>query len=156
FNDGTNPLASSPAEMQRYLSKISGPLLDRIDIHIEVTPVAFDKLTDERKGESSVDIRKRVINAREIQSERFKDFEHLHYNAQMGVKQIRAFCKLTDESKNLLKTAMEKLNLSARAYDRILKVARTIADLANEEHINPNHIAEAIQYRSLDREGWLG
>jgi magnesium chelatase family protein len=142
--------------MQRYLSKISGPLLDRIDIHIEVTPVPFEKLSDERKGESSKEIRKRVTASREIQSERFKSFENMHYNAQMNVKQIREFCKLSPESLSLLKTAMEKLNLSARAYDRILKVSRTIADLANETDIFPDHIAEAIQYRSLDREGWLG
>ncbi len=156
FNDSKNPLASSPQEMQRYLSKISGPLLDRIDIHIEVTPVPFEKLSDERKGESSVEIRKRVTQAREIQSQRFLKFENIHYNAQMQVKQIREFCKLTDETKTLLKTAMEKLNLSARAYDRILKVSRTIADLENERDILPNHVSEAIQYRSLDREGWLG
>ena len=156
FNDGNNPLASSPAEMQRYLGKISGPLLDRIDIHIEVTPVPFDKLSEERKGESSVDIRKRVTKGREIQSKRFADFENIHYNAQMNVKQIRKFCELSSESKALLKTAMEKLNLSARAYDRILKVSRTIADLENAKDISPNHISEAIQYRSLDREGWLG
>lgn len=156
FNDGTNPLASSPQEMQRYLGKISGPLLDRIDIHIEVTPVPFDKLSEERKGESSVDIRKRVTAGREIQSLRFQDFKNVHYNAQMGVQQIRQFCQLSEESKALLKTAMERLNLSARAYDRILKVSRTIADLANERDILPSHISEAIQYRSLDREGWLG
>ena len=149
-------MTSSPQEMQRYLSKISGPLLDRIDIHIEVTPVPFEKLSEERKGESSVEIRKRVTASREIQSERFKDFENVHYNAQMSVKQIREFCKLSPESLSLLKTAMEKLNLSARAYDRILKVSRTIADLANENDISPDHIAEAIQYRSLDRDGWLG
>ena len=156
FNDGTNPLSSSPQEMQRYLSKISGPLLDRIDIHIEVNPVPFDKLSDERKGESSIEIRERVTQAREVQSKRFQDFENIHYNAQMNVKQIRQFCQLSKESKSLLKTAMERLNLSARAYDRILKVSRTIADLANEKDILPNHISEAIQYRSLDREGWLG
>ena len=156
FNDGNNPLASSPQEMQRYLGRISGPLLDRIDIHIEVTPVPFDKLSDERKGESSVDIRKRVTIARETQSKRFEAFQNIHYNAQMHVKQIREFCQLSQESKTLLKTAMEKLNLSARAYDRILKVSRTIADLANATDILPNHISEAIQYRSLDREGWLG
>jgi magnesium chelatase family protein len=156
FNDGKNPLASSPQEMHRYLGRISGPLLDRIDIHIEVTPVPFEKLSDERKGESSVDIRKRVTSGREIQSQRFKDFENVHYNAQMNVKQIREFCKLSPESLTLLKTAMEKLNLSARAYDRILKVSRTIADLDNQLDISPNHISEAIQYRSLDREGWLG
>ncbi|MFT7900802.1 YifB family Mg chelatase-like AAA ATPase [Tenacibaculum ascidiaceicola] len=156
FNNPDSPVTSSPAEMQRYLSKISGPLLDRIDIHIEVTPVPFDKLSDERKGESSVDIRKRVTLAREIQTARFKDFENIHYNAQMNVKQIREFCKLSEESKNLLKIAMEKLNLSARAYDRILKVSRTIADLASSKNIQSEHITEAIQYRSLDREGWLG
>ena len=155
FNNSDSPITSSPAEMQRYLSKISGPLLDRIDIHIEVTPVPFEKLSEERKGESSVDIRKRVTKARELQTERFKDFENIHYNAQMSVKQIRKFCKISDESKNLLKIAMEKLNLSARAYDRILKVSRTIADLANSEDIQSEHITEAIQYRSLDREGWL-
>lgn len=156
FNNPDSPVTSSPAEMQRYLSKISGPLLDRIDIHIEVTPVPFDKLSDERKGESSVDIRKRVTLAREIQTNRFKNFENIHYNAQMNVKQIREFCKLSEESKNLLKIAMEKLNLSARAYDRILKVSRTIADLSSSENIQSEHITEAIQYRSLDREGWLG
>ncbi|MDX8553730.1 YifB family Mg chelatase-like AAA ATPase [Tenacibaculum sp. 1B UA] len=156
FNNPDSPVTSSPAEMQRYLSKISGPLLDRIDIHIEVTPVPFDKLSDERKGESSVDIRKRVTLAREIQTNRFKNFENIHYNAQMNVKQIREFCKLSEESKNLLKIAMEKLNLSARAYDRILKVSRTIADLASSKNIQSEHITEAIQYRSLDREGWLG
>ena len=156
FNDGSSPVTSSPAEMQRYLGKISGPLLDRIDIHIEVTPVPFDKLSEERKGESSVVIRQRVTEAREIQSERFENFENIHYNAQMSVKQIREYCKLSEESKTLLKNAMEKLNLSARAYDRILKVSRTIADLDQSENISPDHIAEAIQYRSLDREGWLG
>jgi magnesium chelatase family protein len=156
FNDPDAPVTSSPAEMQRYLSKISGPLLDRIDIHIEVTPVPFDKLSDERKGESSAQIRERVTKAREQQSERFKDIDYIHYNAQMDVKQIRKFCALDESSKTLLKTAMEKLNLSARAYDRILKVSRTIADLANSENISGEHISEAIQYRSLDRDGWLG
>jgi len=156
FNDPDAPVTSSPAEMQRYLSKISGPLLDRIDIHIEVNPVPFEKLTEEQQGETSNVIRERVTKSREIQSNRFKDFENIHYNAQMGVKQIRKFCKLTEESMLLLKTAMERLNLSARAFDRILKVARTIADLEGVNDITSTHIAEAIQYRSLDREGWLG
>ena len=156
FNDPNAPVTSSPAEMQRYLSKISGPLLDRIDIHIEVTPVPFEKLSEERKGEGSVEIRKRVTAAREIQTQRFSDLENVHYNAQMNTKQIRKYCIMDDASKELLKNAMERLNLSARAYDRILKVARTIADLENAADVNGNHIGEAIQYRSLDREGWLG
>ena len=156
FNDPDAPVASSPAEMQRYLSKISGPLLDRIDIHIEVTPVPFDKLSDDRKGESSIEVRKRVIAARKIQTERFLQKVNVHYNAQMSVKQIKEYCELSENSKNLLKKAMESLNLSARAYDRILKVSRTIADLDNSEDIKEYHITEAIQYRSLDREGWLG
>ncbi|SKB43852.1 YifB family Mg chelatase-like AAA ATPase [Maribacter arcticus] len=156
FNDPDAPVTSSPAEMQRYLSKISGPLLDRIDIHIEVTPVPFEKLSEERKGEGSVEIRKRVTSAREIQTLRFSELENVHYNAQMNTKQIRLYCKLDEKSKSLLKNAMERLNLSARAYDRILKVARTIADLGGDTNLNGDHISEAIQYRSLDREGWLG
>ncbi|SIR28121.1 YifB family Mg chelatase-like AAA ATPase [Maribacter ulvicola] len=156
FNDPDAPVTSSPAEMQRYLSKISGPLLDRIDIHIEVTPVPFEKLSEERKGEGSVDIRKRVTAARELQTVRFKDLDNVHYNAQMNTKQIREYCKLDEKSKALLKNAMERLNLSARAYDRILKVARTIADLGGAVDLDGIHISEAIQYRSLDREGWLG
>lgn len=156
FNDPDAPVVSSPAEMQRYLSKISGPLLDRIDIHIEVTPVPFEKLSDNRRGESSILIRERVSKARKIQSERFASFDNIHYNAQMGTKQIREFCKLDEVSLQLLKTAMERLNLSARAYDRILKVARTIADLEEQAEIRSSHISEAIQYRSLDRDGWFG
>ena len=156
FNDENSPITSSHAEMQRYLSKISGPLLDRIDIHIEVTPVPFEKLTEERKSESSVEIRTRVTTARSIQTTRFKESQKVHYNAQMNVKQIREHCVLDEASKGLLKNAMEQLNLSARAYDRILKVSRTIADLQGDNDINGTHIAEAIQYRSLDREGWLG
>ncbi len=156
FNDPDAPVTSSPAEMQRYMGKISGPLLDRIDIHIEVTPVPFDKLSDETKAESSVAIRKRVTKAREIQVERFRESEKTNYNAQMGVKQIRKYCALDDASKELLKNAMERLNLSARAYDRILKVSRTIADLEGAKEVSGTHISEAIQYRSLDRDGWLG
>jgi magnesium chelatase family protein len=156
FNDPDAPVSSSSAEMLRYLSKISGPLLDRIDIHIEVTPVPFDKLTENRKSESSIAIRKRVTAARIIQSKRFENYDAIHYNAQMNSKQINDFCVLDVTSLQLLKTAMERLNLSARAFDRILKVARTIADLNASDAVNSNHIAEAIQYRSLDREGWLG
>jgi magnesium chelatase family protein len=156
FNDTDGHVTSSPAEMQRYLNKISGPLLDRIDIHIEVQSVPFEKLSEDRRGEPSNIIRERVMKARQIQTDRFKEMENVHYNAQMSSKQIRTFCVLNDASKQLLKTAMESLNLSARAYDRILKVARTIADLDNSKNVTSEHISEAIQYRSLDREGWLG
>ncbi len=156
FNDPSAAVTSSPMEMQRYLGKISGPLLDRIDIHIEVTPVPFEKLSEDRKGEESITIRKRVTAARETQTQRFEGLETVHYNAQMNTKQIREHCSLDYTSLSLLKNAMERLNLSARAYDRILKVARTIADLEASEAIAGDHIGEAIQYRSLDREGWLG
>jgi magnesium chelatase family protein len=147
---------TSALEMQRYLGKISGPLLDRIDIHIEVSPEPFEKLSEDRKGEGSLEIRKRVIKARQCQFGRFRSLSSVHYNVQMNVKQIRKFCHLDESSKTLLKSAMERLSLSARAYDRILKVARTIADLEGVKSISPHHISEAIQYRSLDREGWLG
>ena len=156
FNDPDAPVASSPLDMQRYLSKISGPLLDRIDIHIEVTPVPFEKLSEDRKSESSNTIRNRVTDARKIQAKRFTSLKNVHYNAQMNTKQVREYCKLNTVSKTLLKEAMERLNLSARAYDRILKVARTIADLDGTPEVTGDHISEAIQYRSLDREGWLG
>lgn len=156
FNDPDKALVSSPFEMQRYLSKVSGPLLDRIDIHIEVTPVPFEKLSEERKGESSKLIRDRVIKARKLQVKRFIENENVHYNAQMGPKQIAEHCSLSEEGKKLIKTAMDKLGLSARAYDRILKVSKTISDLEGKSNIENDHIAEAIQYRSLDREGWLG
>jgi magnesium chelatase family protein len=156
FVDTDSPTTTSPFEMQRYLSKISGPLLDRIDLHIEVQPVPFDKLSEDRRGELSKVIRERVTKAREIQTMRFETNEKVHYNAQMNVKQIRKHCDLNETSKDLLKNAMDSLNLSARAYDRILKVARTIGDLEGNKDILPDHIAEAIQYRSLDREGWLG
>ncbi|MFA9191581.1 YifB family Mg chelatase-like AAA ATPase [Flavobacterium sp. FZUC8N2.13] len=156
FNDPSAAQTASPYEMQRYLSKISGPLLDRIDIHIEVTPVPFEKLSDNQKAENSMTIRKRVTAAREIQSVRFEKMDSIHYNAQMNTKHIREYCVLNENSKTLLKNAMERLNLSARAYDRILKVARTISDLEASEEVNSSHIAEAIQYRSLDRDGWLG
>jgi len=156
FNDPDAPVTSSPIEMQRYLGKISGPLLDRIDIHIEVTPVPFEKLSEDRKGEGSITIRKRVTEAREIQTLRFEGLDTVHYNAQMNTKQIREHCSLDSSSLSLLMSAMERLNLSARTYDRILKVARTIADLETSDSVLGNHIAEAIQYRSLDREGWFG
>lgn len=151
-NDPKN--TSTIQEMQRYMNKISGPLLDRIDIHVEVSPVPFDDLSDKRKGESSSEIRARVVEARKIQTQRYKTAEGIHYNAQIGPKQLDEFCLLDDISENLLKSAIEKLGLSARAYDRILRVGRTIADLDKSEVIQAHHIGEAIQYRSLDREGW--
>lgn len=152
FPDDPNN-TSSAYEMQRYMNKLSGPLLDRIDIHIEVQKVEFEQLSDKRKGESSLSIRERVLKARNIQKQRYQDLD-ISYNAQMGPKEIEQHCELDDTSQNLIKTAMQKLNLSARAYDRILKVARTIADLEASEAIQSHHIAEAIQYRSLDREFW--
>jgi len=145
-----------PGVVQRYLNKVSGPLLDRIDLHVEVTPVSFDQMTADRKAESSLEIRARVIRAREIQKDRFKDSPEVFNNAMMGSSTTKELCKINEGGKVLLKTAMEKLGLSARAYDRILKVSRTIADLAASEDIKIEHLAEAIQYRSLDREGWAG
>ena len=152
FPDDPNN-TSSQTEMQRYMNKLSGPLLDRIDIHIEVQKVEFEQLAEKRKGESSLAIRERVLKAREVQAQRYKNL-NINYNAQMGSKEIEQYCELDDVSKNLIKNAMERLNLSARAYDRILKVARTIADLESSENINASHISEAIQYRSLDRDFW--
>lgn len=146
----------SPGVVQRYLNKISGPLLDRIDLHVEVVPVAFDELSRERKSEDSLTIRKRVEQARVIQQNRFASVEGIFNNAQMATRELRKVCQINTAGQNLLKTAMKKLNLSARAYDRILKVSRTIADLAESEEIKIEHLAEAIQYRSLDRENWAG
>ncbi|MGB3949300.1 MAG: YifB family Mg chelatase-like AAA ATPase [Bacteroidia bacterium] len=156
YNHPEKDCVCPPGTVQKYLNKISGPLLDRIDIHIEVTPVSYNELSAERQSEKSVAVRERVIKAREIQQMRYLNNDGIHCNAQMGSKQLRTICKLSDAGNELLKTAMEKLGLSARAYDRILKVARTIADLDNSTNIETNHLAEAIQYRSLDREGWAG
>jgi len=156
YNHPEKDCVCPPGTVQRYLNKISGPLLDRIDIHIEVTPVSYNELSTERVSERSEIVRKRVMNARAIQEKRYSGSEGVHSNAQMSSKQLKEICKIDDAGNQLLKTAMEKLGLSARAYDRILKVARTIADLDESEKIETNHLAEAIQYRSLDREGWAG
>jgi magnesium chelatase family protein len=142
--------------VQKYLSKISGPLLDRIDLHVEVTPVNFNELTSSSLTENSVTIRERVIKARAIQDKRFSARHNLYYNAQMSPNMVRNVCKIDTEGQSLIKGAMEKLGLSARAYDRILKVSRTIADLAKSKEIKLEHLAEAIHYRSLDRDSWSG
>lgn len=146
----------SPGMVQKYLNRISGPLLDRIDIHIEVVPVRYDKLSDRRKTENSEMVRKRVISARARQASRFESISGIYSNAQMTPAMQRKFCQLDESGGRLLKTAMELRGLSARAYDRILKVARTIADLGESDSINSEHISEAINYRNLDKEGWAG
>jgi len=156
YNHPEKECVCGPGVVQKYLNKVSGPLLDRIDIHVEVTPVAFSELTSKRTSEKSEQVRARVIAAREIQLKRFEDIEEVHCNAQMSAKMLQRICTINDAGSSLLKKAMERLGLSARAYDRILKVARTIADLAESEAIETEHLAEAIQYRSLDREGWAG
>jgi len=142
--------------VQKYLNKISGPPLDRIDLHVEVTPVPFSELSSNTLTEPSGNVRERVLKARDIQAKRFEGKEGVYCNAQMGSKLLKEICVINPLGQNLLKTAMDRLNLSARAYDRILKVSRTIADLSASEDIRPEHLAEAIQYRSLDREGWAG
>jgi magnesium chelatase family protein len=154
--DPNETSSQSIMAMQRYLSKISGPLLDRIDLHVEVNKVSFDELSSKKSGENSESIRQRVIVAREIQSKRFMGVKGVYSNAQMSSRMVRSVCRIDETGAGLLKNAIQKLNLSARAYDRILKVSRTIADLDLSEHIKPVHLAEAIQYRSLDRDGWLG
>jgi magnesium chelatase family protein len=156
YNHPEKECVCSPGQVQKYLSRISGPLLDRIDIHIEITPVPFDKLSEIKQSESSSTIRERVIKARKKQEERFKNIEGVYCNAQMSPKMLKNFAELDSKGSELLKTAMNRLNLSARAYDRILKVARTIADLDDSDNILSNHIGEAINYRNLDREGWAG
>jgi len=156
YNHPERKCTCPPGAVQKYLNKISGPLLDRIDLHVEVTPVPFSELSTFRKDESSAMIRERVINARAVQSERYKAFPGIYANAQMTSKMLREICAIDNVGQMLLKSAMEKLNLSARAYDRILKVSRTIADLEGSEKIKSEHLAEAIQFRSLDRENWAG
>lgn len=156
YNHPEKECSCIPGTVQKYLNKISGPLLDRIDLHVEVTPVPFNELSREQNGETSAAIRERVMKARDIQSERYKEFPGVYANAQISSKMLQQFCKINQAGDLLLKKAMEKLNLSARAYDRILKVSRTIADLSNSSEIKTEHLAEAIHFRSLDREGWGG
>ena len=156
YNHPDKECVCGPGLVQRYLNKVSGPLLDRIDLHAEVTPVSFDEMTADRKGETSAAIRARVIKARAIQQARFKNHPNLYANAMMPSSMVKEVCALSQAGKTLLKTAMEKLRLSARAYDGILKASRTIADLVGSKPIHADHLAEAIQYRSLDREGWAG
>ncbi|MBB6612979.1 YifB family Mg chelatase-like AAA ATPase [Pontibacter sp. Tf4] len=154
YNHPEKDCVCGPGVVQRYLNKVSGPLLDRIDLHVEVTPVTFDEMTATRKSEDSTTVRERVVKARAVQQERFTDFPQIHSNAMMPSQMVKDICQINDAGRALLKTAMERLGLSARAYDRILKVSRTIADLAGSSDIKIEHLAEAIQYRSLDREGW--
>lgn len=157
YNHPTKDCVCGPGIVKKYLAKISGPLLDRIDLHVEVTPVSYEELSKYKAtGEPSKFIAKRVVQAREIQAQRFEGLNDVYSNAQMSSPMAREICNINKEGKELLKTAMEKLKLSARAYDRILKVARTCADLSSSKEIELNHLAEAIQYRSLDREGWAG
>jgi len=155
YNHPEKECVCAPGAVQRYLNKISGPLLDRIDMHLEVTPISFDEMTANRKTESSAEIRERVITARERQQKRFEEKKGVYSNAMMPSHMVKDVCQINQAGKTLLKTAMEKLGLSARAFDRILKVSRTIADLADSDEIKIEHLAEAIQYRSLDREGWF-
>ena len=157
YNHPEKECVCGPGVVKRYLSKISGPLLDRIDLHVEVTPVKIEELTNaERPKMTSADIRERVLRAREVQAERFKGLKDVYANAQMPSRMVHEVCQLNDSGLTLLKTAMERLQLSARAFDRILKVARTAADLAGSADIRIEDLAEAIHYRSLDREGWAG
>lgn len=154
--DGKMPGESrcSPREIHNYLNRISGPLLDRVDLHVEVPAVKFREITAERTGETSAQIRERVVTARRRQQERFKEKPKITCNARMGARELKTWCKLDEATLEMLKFAMADLNLSARAYDRILKVARTIADLAGAENISSDHVGEAVQLRSLDRQIW--
>ena len=156
YNHPTRNCVCSPGQVQRYLNKISGPLLDRIDIQVEIVPVPFEKMADRTPGESSSTIRQRVIRARQTQAERFAKTPGIYSNAQMTSQLLHQYAQPDAQGLSLLKNAMNRLNLSARAYDRILKVSRTIADLDQSEDICPHHLAEAISYRSLDRENWAG
>ena len=156
LNDPMRECVCAPVQVQRYLAKISGPLMDRIDLHIEVTPVPFEELNRRGDGEPSADVRVRVVQARHVQGRRFEGASGVHCNAQMGTRMVRKYCALSTEGQQLMKMAIARLGLSARAYDRILKVSRTIADMAGSADIQTEHLSEAIQYRSLDRSWWTG
>jgi magnesium chelatase family protein len=156
YNHPEKECVCPPGTVQKYLNRISGPLLDRIDLHVEVTPVSFNELTKNQKSEKSELVRERVITARNLQLERFANEDGVFSNAQMGAQLLQKISIIDEAGKSLLNVAMKKLGLSARAYDRILKVGRTIADLENSSKIETHHLAEAIQYRSLDRDGWAG
>jgi magnesium chelatase family protein len=157
YNHPDKECVCSPGTVKKYLNKVSGPLLDRIDLHVEVTPVSYNELSDtERQSESSADIAERVVKAREMQAKRFEPYKNMYCNAQMPSRMVREVCQVGKPGLMLVRKAMEKLQLSARAYDRILKVARTSADLAGSEEIKIEHLAEAIHFRSLDRENWAG
>lgn len=156
YNHPTRNCVCSPGQVQRYLNKISGPLLDRIDIQIEIVPVPFEEISKSTLGESSACIRERVIRARQIQAQRFANEPGIYSNAQMTPKLLHLYVQPDAAGLELLRNAMNRLNLSARAYDRILKVSRTIADLEGSNEIRPAHLAEAISYRNLDRENWAG
>lgn len=156
YNHPEKECVCAPGVVLRYLNKVSRPLLDRIDLHVEETPVTFYEMTAARKAENSASVRERVIQAREVQTERFKDVPQIHSNAMMPSQMVKEIFLINEAGRTLLKTAVERLGLSARAYDRILKVSRTTADLAGSQDIKIEHLAEAIQYRSLDREGWAG
>ena len=155
-NHPTRPCVCTPGQVQRYLSRISGPLLDRIDMQVEITPLPFEKMSDARPSEPSAVIRERVVRARRLQEERFAAYPGIHCNARMTSRLLARYARPDETGLRLLQTAMERLSLSARAYDRILKVARTIADLEGSPSILPAHLAEAIGYRSLDRADWAG
>ncbi len=154
YTDPNKECTCNQGQIQKYMAKVSGPLLDRIDIHIEVPAVKYSELSSDRNGEKSEVIRQRVVAARQVQQNRFKDIRYMHCNADMGTREVRQYCRVDNAGSELLKMAMTKLGLSARAYDRILKVSRTIADLEGSDKILPQFISEAIQYRSLDRELW--
>ena len=156
YNHPTKACVCNAGQVQRYLNRVSGPLMDRIDIQVEIVPVPFEKMAEKTLSENSTSIRERVIKARKIQEQRFMNHPGIHCNAQMEAGLIHEFAEPDTQGLNLLRNAMSRLNLSARAYDRILKVARTIADLDGSNEVKSHHLAEAISYRSLDRESWGG